>query len=173
MISLVELLTIVGLATLTAAGVSHGLTLLRQSRGARTVASASGSSPSTGRPDPGVWHTPRRNHRHRIHCPVEYFTQDGASKGMLLDMSKQGWRVAGPCPMKLGTTLSLHLCLPGQSTALTIDQAIVRWTSDNEFGIELMTLGQEAAARFSDYLTTQLPTDQQRPAYTVSPYSYN
>ena len=173
MIGLVELLMIIGLATVTAAGASHGLTLVRQSRGRRTQHPAPPSQDdATGRPAPGAWHTPRRN-RYHMRCPVEYWTEGGVISGTLLDISKQGWRVAGERPVNKGTMMSLRLCLPGQSTPLTIDEAIVRWTSDSEFGVELISLSQDAAARFSDYLTTQLPTNQSRPEYAMSPFAYN
>lgn len=175
MISLVELLMIIGLASITAAGASHGLTLVRQSRGGRTQHPASSSqAESTGRPAPGAWHTPRRNRYHmHMRCPVEYRIEGGVANGTLLDMSKQGWRVAGEQPVGKGTMMSLRLCLPGQSTTLTIDKAIVRWTSGSEFGVELTSLSQDAAACFSDYLTTRLPTDQSRSKDALSPFVYN
>lgn len=173
MISLVELLMLIGLATITAAGTAHGLTLVRQSRGGRTQHPATSiQNDATGRPAPGAWHTPRHN-RYHMCCPVEYRTQGGVVNGTLLDMSKQGWRVAGEQPVSKGTTMSLRVSLPGQSTALTIDEAIVRWTSGNEFGIELISLGQDAARSFSDYLTSQLSTDQPKAEYVMSPFSYN
>jgi hypothetical protein len=108
-----------------------------------------------------------------MRCPVEYWTESGMVNGTLLDISKQGWRVVGKQPVSKGTTMSLRVCLPGQSTPLTVDEAIVRWTSDSEFGIELTSLSQDAAACFSDYLTTQLPTDQSRPKPAMSPFAYN
>ncbi len=174
MISLVELLMIIGLATVTAAGASLGLTLARQSRGRRTQQHMAlpSQDDTTGRPAPGAWHTPRRNRFH-MRCPVEYRTESGVVSGTLLDMSEQGWRMAGEQPMSKGTMMSLRIYLPGQSTPLIIDEAIVRWTSDREFGVELTSLSQDAAARFSDYLTTQIPTNQSRPEYAMSPFAYN
>lgn len=173
MISLVEFLMIIGLATVTAAGASHGLALVRQSRGGRTQHPAAPTQDDgTGRPAAGAWHTPRHN-RYHMRCPVEYWTEGGVVNGTLLDMSKQGWRVAGEQPMSKGTTMSLRVCLPGQSTTLTIDEAIVRWTSGSEFGVELTSLNQDAAACFSDYLTAQLPTDQSRSKDALSPFVYN
>ncbi len=174
MFSLIEMLMIVGLATVTAAGASHGLTLLRQSRSGRTQhAAPRGQDEATGRPAAGSWHTPRLDHRYRMRYAVEYRIEDGLMAGTLLDMSKHGWRVMGEQPVSMGTVLSLRVCLPGQSRPLIIDQAIVRWTSDNEFGVELTSLSPDAAARFSDFLTAHLPTEPQRLECTISPFSYN
>ena len=56
---------------------------------------------------------------------------------------------------------------------IVVDEAVVRWTDGQEFGVELIGLSPESAARLSDYLSAHCPDDEPRPAYALSPFSYN
>src|SRR4030095_14205588 len=73
MISLMEFVSICGVATMTAAGASQGLQLIRRSRGHRTDRPGSRAhEAASGRPPAGAWHEPRYGKRRAVSCGVEY-----------------------------------------------------------------------------------------------------
>lgn len=174
MISLIELLTISCVATLTAAGASQGLNRLRQSRRIPADTSTRPSCDSTsGRPAAGMWHEPRYGKRHRVSCQIEYRIEDQRYEGMLVDLSRQGWRVHGTKPVALGTVVKVSVFFTDIAGPLVVDEAIVRWTEAQDFGLELINLKPETAASLSEYLTTHFPDPENKPAYVFSPFSYN
>ncbi len=175
MISLVELVAISGVATLSAAGASHGLNLLRQAREGRSgVPVRSGQhDEESGRPSAGTWHEPRYGKRHPVSCRIEYAAGSERWEGTLVDMSRQGWRARGMQPVIKGTTLVVHVYIPDLAQPITIDQAVVRWTDGLEFGVEVTGISQESASKLSDYLSTHYPVPDTTPAHALSPFSYN
>lgn len=174
MLSLVEFTLIVGLALMTAAWVSSEFWRDRAPRPSRVQTSASSEQEETGgRPSPGSWHSPRRASRYRAHCELEYLSPQGAGKGTLINLSREGWRIKSDQPVSRGTVLSLRLYLQDQSNPLDIDQAIVRWTDSTEFGVELLNLRPDAATRLSDYLSVHFPQPDGKPLYPISPFAYN
>lgn len=174
MISLIEFALIVGTASLTAAGASQGWQRLLQSRNNRSQHHAPArQNDDAGQPAAGRWHAPRHNHRQHASCQMNYLTAEGLTSGTLIDLSPHGWRVFGERPVMHGATLSMHVYLPDQSLPLDIEAATVRWSNGQEFGVEITSLSPEAAARLSDYLQAQLPTDSAVAAYELSPFSYN
>src|SRR5262245_10786191 len=93
MISLIEFVSICGVATLTAAGASHGWNLLRQPRGSRSYnPTRSCEDEGSGRPSAGAWHEPRYDKRHFISSQIEYEVGGERHEGLLIDMSRHGWR---------------------------------------------------------------------------------
>ncbi len=174
MLSLVEFLMIAGLATLAATWVSYGFQRFRASQTTRSQTSIpSDQEETTGRPAPGAWHSPRRGHRYCTHCELEYLSPQGAGKGTLINLSREGWRIKSDQPVPRGTVLSLRVYLQDQPTPLDIDQAIVRWTDSTEFGVELLSLRPDAATKLSDYLCIHFPQPDGKPLYALSPFSYN
>jgi PilZ domain-containing protein len=175
MISLLEFVVITGMATLSAAGVSHGLNLLRQKRGGRSrVPKRSGyQDDASDRPSAGAWHEPRYGKRHPANCRMEYIAGHDRAEGMLLDLSRQGWRVKGTQPVARGTTLAVSVYFPDLAQPIMVDEAVVRWTDGLEFGVEVTRISPDAASKFSDYLSTHHPAQEATPEYSLSPFSYN
>lgn len=174
MISLVEFFIIASLGTLTAAGASHGYQLLRQPRGRRAaVPSLVGQDEESGQPSAGAWHTPRRGPRYRMTCRIEYVHDETYMIGTLVDISIAGWRASGPRPVARGTVMSVNVFLPDQPMPIMVDEAVVRWTSGLEFGLELTQMKPGEASRLSDYLTAHFPTGQPESVSAFSPFSYN
>ena len=174
MLGLVEFAMIVGLAIMTAAWISSEFWRDRAPRLIRSQALASSEPEETaGKPSPGSWHSPRRAHRYSTHCELEYLTPQGAGKGTLINLSREGWRIMSDQPVSRGTVLSLRLYLQDQEDPLDVDQAIVRWTDQTEFGVELVSLCPDAATRLSEYLLVHFPQPDRKPLYPVSPFAYN
>jgi hypothetical protein len=172
MISLVELVAICSVATLTAAGASQGWDRLRRPRGDRSAAPVKSRSEGSGRPSAGAWHEPRYGKRYSVSCPIKYQVGAHAHEGILIDVSRQGWRATGPSPVLAGTTLSVRVCFPDAAQSVFIDEAVVRWSDGLEFGVELTRISPRDAQVLSDYLSIHYPIEPS-PSYAVSPFSYN
>lgn len=174
MLSLVEFVLIIGLAISTAAWISSEFWRVRIPRPTRSQPSAPSNQEETaGKPSPGSWHSPRRAPRHYLHCELEYLTPQGAGKGALINLSREGWRIKSEKPVPRGTVLSLRLYLQDQPAPLDIHQAIVRWTDSTEFGVELLSLRPDAATRLRDYLSVHFPQPDGKPLPPLSPFAYN
>src|SRR5262245_6706797 len=174
MISLIEFVSICGVATLTAAGASHGWNLLRQPRGGRSGSPArSCEDEGAGRPSAGAWHEPRYDKRHLISSQIEYRVGGQRHEGLLIDMSRHGWHARGDQPLAKGTIMTVQVCFPDAAQPITIEEAVVRWTEGLEFGVELIRLSPASAAMLSDYLSSHFPAAQPAHSYALSPFSYN
>ena len=92
---------------------------------------------------------------------------------MLVDMSGRGWRLRGTKPVALGTVVTVSVFFSDRAEPIVADEAIVRWTEGRDFGLELLNLKPETAAGLSEYLTAHFPDPENRPAYVLSPFSYN
>ena len=175
MISLLEFVSICGVASLTAASASQGLQRLRRSRRrhpSETAALPVVEEPS-GRPAPGAWHAPRYGKRHAVSCLVEYIVDKTRHEGLLVDMSRRGWRARGIRPLAKGTVMTVEILGSDSAQRITIEEAVVRWTDGLEFGVEVTRISPDSAARLSDYLTSCCPAEEPRRAYALSPFSYN
>jgi hypothetical protein len=95
MISLIEFFSICAVATLTAAGASQGWNSLRQSRRGRANPVKFSDDDGFGRPSEGTFHEPHYGKRYGVSCRIEYGMGESRSEGMLIDMSRQGWRARG------------------------------------------------------------------------------
>ncbi len=172
MISFVEFVTICSVATLTAAGASQGWDRLRRSRSARSIDRVTSFGDGSERPSPGAWHEPRYGKRHSVSCSIEYQVGPQTCEGMLIDVSRQGWRATGPSPVLVGTTLSVRVFFPDAAQSVFIEEAVVRWSDGLEFGVELTRISPESAQVLSDYLSAHYPMEP-TPSYAISPFSYN
>jgi hypothetical protein len=174
MISLFDFVTVSSVATLTAVGASHGLTLLRQARGIHSKSSArSNQDDESGRPSAGAWHEPRFGTRVPVDCRIEYLFECQQSEGRLVDMSRQGWRVRGLQPVAKGTTMTVQVYITDSARPIPIDEAIVRWTEGLEFGVELTRMSPESAMRLRTYMATNCPAPDSSSTYALSPHAYN
>jgi hypothetical protein len=126
----------------------------------------------SGRPSAGAWHAPRDGKRLAVRCPIEYQEGAQAQQGILIDISRQGWRATGPSALLAGTVLSVRVFLPDAEQAVFIEEAVVRWSDGLEFGVELTRINPQNAQVLSDYLSLHYPVEPQ-PSYTLSPFSYN
>ncbi|MDF2459195.1 MAG: hypothetical protein K0S79_1611 [Nitrospira sp.] len=171
MISFVEFVAICSVATLTAAGASQGWDRLRRPRN-RSADRVKTSDDGSGRPSAGAWHEPREGKRHSVRCPIEYDAGPHRAMGMLIDVSRRGWRATGPSPVLAGTTLSMRVFFPDAAQSVFIEEAVVRWSDGLEFGVELTQISPEDAQVLSDYLSIHYPLEPS-PSFAFSPFSYN
>ena len=174
MISLVDFVSICGVAGLTAAGASQGLQRLRRPRSQRSEERVHVPVEEfSGRPAPGIWHEPRDRKRHALNCRIEYILEQVRHEGILVDMSPRGWRAHGVHPVAKGTAMTVEIVCSDPAQRIRIDEAVVRWTTGLEFGVEVTHISPESAARLSEYLTKHFPPEAPAPVYALSPFSYN
>lgn len=84
-----------------------------------------------------------------VHRPVEYRHAGGQGQGMLMDLALQGCRIKGACGLSCGARLRLQIWLPDQAEPVMIERAVVRWASDEQFGVSFLELSTDAAARLT------------------------
>jgi PilZ domain-containing protein len=95
----------------------------------------------------------RRGPRYAVHCPVTYAMHNAEAEAIVVDMSREGWRLQSGKPVAVGTVLRLQIVVPFLAQPIPIEQAIVRWSNRAEFGIQLLVLDVGAAAQLSEYLS--------------------
>lgn len=96
---------------------------------------------------------------------VEYRHARGHGDGMLMDLSLQGCRIKGTPSFSCGTRLRLQLWLPDQSQPMKIEQAVVRWVGDEQFGVNFLEVPPDYRARLEQVF--QLLYEAQAPEERV------
>ena len=94
----------------------------------------------------------RPDRRFPICCPVTYHAGLREGRGMVWNLSVNGWRLSGDVPMRSGETLSLRVTLPNEQ-CLEILQAVVRWSRGQEFAVETVMVEPHTHARLQHYVT--------------------
>ena len=69
--------------------------------------------------------------------------------------------------------MMVRILCSGPAQDITIDEAVVRWTDGQEFGMEVTRISLDSAARLSDYLTLHYPPPEPAPVHALSPFSYH
>lgn len=103
---------------------------------------------------PTRFHHVRRSPRYPVHCPVTYRINDAEGKGVVLNMSREGWRVRGSRSVSKGTEMSLAITVPSLAGPIPILRALVRWSDGMEFGISLMALDPVPATQLAEFFHT-------------------
>lgn len=68
----------------------------------------------------------------------------------MVNVSLDGCRVRSAVPMHKGSYLRMRIDLVGET--VTADLAVVRWSSNEEWGIELICMAQDQQARLRGLL---------------------
>ena len=94
-----------------------------------------------------------------VYCPVTFSGNDVKGQGALVDISDRGWKIR--CYKKRipkGAYLTLRIAPPGEQAAIRVERAVVQWSREGEFGVELLRLGpadEERLRRFTSSLETK------------------
>ena len=67
--------------------------------------------------------------------------------GCLMDLSVQGCRIKGTAPFSCGSRVGLQLWLPDQAQPVNVEQAVVRWVKDDQFGVSFQAVPPDTLAR--------------------------
>lgn len=101
--------------------------------------------------------TTRRMYRRvSTDCPSCYLTSLSIRQGVVRDLSLNGFRIEGQSGLPRNTIIMVRLWLPGQESSIDIDQALVRWVNEREFGIQIIALSNEADLRLANHVEQAL-----------------
>ena len=94
--------------------------------------------------------------RKHVRIPVDHlvtFTGDSIEgEGQLVNLSLEGAEIHGNISLTKGDYLQVRLYLPDEDPALQIDVAPVRWSKEKKFGVEFISMTEQAQARLRTYL---------------------
>ncbi len=137
-------------------GVVRSITLIRRRRGAIRPAGRSSASQTTFRDTyvsettPAYFQYVRRRYRYAVHCPVRYVATGQTGEGVVVDMTREGWRVRGRAGMRTGMVLSMDLSISSPDGVVAVPRAVVRWVHGTEFGVKLEAMDSGPAEALSE-----------------------
>ena len=85
-----------------------------------------------------------------------YLLNSSFLKGVVKDLSLNGFRVEGQSEIACNDTVMLRVWLPEGHGSIDIDQAVVRWVKNREFGIQIIALSNEADLRLALHVEREL-----------------
>jgi hypothetical protein len=85
-------------------------------------------------------------------CPSCYLTNSSFRQGVLRDLSLNGLRIEGQSGLPPNTIVMVRLWPSDQEGCIDIDQAVVRWVNEREFGVQIIALTNEADLRLANYV---------------------
>jgi hypothetical protein len=100
----------------------------------------------------------RRCARYSVHFQSTLSTpQIPAGNGTAVDLSIRGCRVQSFIPVIRGIRMKLSIDVQEPKTVIEIDQAVVRWVTGQEFGLEFASITPEQFERLTKVIQ-QLPS---------------
>ncbi len=93
---------------------------------------------------------PRVSHRIPIHYPIVFLGDNFTGEGTVVDISEDGCAVGSDATVGPGTRLTLDIFLPDEELPIAIEQAVVRWAKEHEFGLEFISMRPEEEERLRD-----------------------
>ncbi|MEQ1628257.1 MAG: PilZ domain-containing protein [Nitrospira sp.] len=158
---ILELLGVLGLGTIAAYTIARfahldwhrALVWIGGSR-SRVALKKSWKAGYVSETTPAYFHYVRRRFRYEIRCPIRYCINGEIREGIVVDMTREGWRLKGQEALDPGMILSLDVTLPGADSSLSIARAVVRWVEGRECGVKLERMEPEPAAQLSQFFST-------------------
>lgn len=158
---ILELLGVLGLGTIAAYTIARfahldwhrALVWIGGSR-SRVALKKSWKAGYVSETTPAYFHYVRRRFRYEIRCPIRYCINGEIREGIVVDMTREGWRLKGQEALDPGMILSLDVTLPGAASSLSIARAVVRWVEGRECGVKLERMEPEPAAQLSQFFST-------------------
>ena len=87
-----------------------------------------------------------------LHC---LFSAEGPEEwsGTAVNLSREGCAIRSRTPVKKGDTLGVLIFPSASQTPLEVGVAPVRWSTNEQFGVEFLTLTPRETTRLQDLLT--------------------
>ncbi|MCS6897254.1 MAG: PilZ domain-containing protein [Nitrospira sp.] len=95
-------------------------------------------------------------HRVPVRCDLYYMGQEFLGKGMVVNVSRNGFRALGDCYVVPGLELIARLSLPQGGGSVDIQCAVVRWVRGLWFGAKILKLNPKAEERIGTFLRERL-----------------
>ena len=99
--------------------------------------------------------------RHHVRYQVEFpaiFEGAHPGVGIVYNLGMGGCKVVSDLAVRNGDILAVHLKVPDQTLAVTVQAATFQWTHEFEFGVEFVEMQQPERARLEQFLATQVTT---------------
>ncbi len=97
----------------------------------------------------------RRKHpRFLFQCEVWFPGEQISVACTLSNLSVRGCKLKSDASVYTGMYLALRVCLPGREATLQVDQAVVRWAKDHEFGLEFISMWPEEEEHLRHFVST-------------------
>ncbi len=87
-------------------------------------------------------------------CQISFSRQEMSEAGTVTNLSLGGCKVDSKASVYVGMYLTLQVDLPGHESPLKLDQAVVRWVKEHEFGLEFISMWPEEQARLRHFVST-------------------
>jgi len=100
-----------------------------------------------------------------VQWPVEYRHAGRNGDGMLMELSLHGCRIKGTPPFSCGMRLRLQFLPSAQVQPVEIEQAVVRWSKADQFGVSFLEMSSGTLACLAQVF--QLLNEAQQPKARV------
>ena len=77
-----------------------------------------------------------------------------AGNGTITDLSARGCRVAYGTLVPTGTQLEMRIDLLDEKAPIEIDSAVVRWSNEQEFGLEFVLIEPQSFDHLSSFINS-------------------
>lgn len=103
----------------------------------------------------------RKSLRVPIRCQISFScpTSGAAICGMatLTNLSKEGWAIASPLPLKKGMVLSLRVYLPETPPPPVMAETTVLWVKNDTFGLQSIKMQDKDRRRLHWFMISRMP----------------
>lgn len=98
----------------------------------------------------------RQHIRYQVEFPATLSAGNHAGIGIVYNLGMGGCKVVSDLGVTRNALLTMHLQIPEQTMAITIQAARVQWTMESEFGVEFLELQDLERTRLGQFLVTQV-----------------
>ena len=103
--------------------------------------------------DRGTRTTERRKHpRYHVEYVLSLLGERSQGQGVARDLSVRGCRARSPVGVTAGVSVGLLIDVPCYDNPLHVDMAIIRWTKEQEFGMEFVSMGPDSQQRLQEVI---------------------
>ncbi len=97
----------------------------------------------------------RKHQRYQFQCELWFPGKVEFVAGTVSDLSMGGCKVGCPTPVDTGTYLEMRIyIMDAPEFPLKVDQAVVRWAKEQEFGVEFISMRPEEEERLRRFVGT-------------------
>lgn len=89
-----------------------------------------------------------------LQASINYLTPEIVSKGLVIDVSREGLRIESQDPVHIGMRLALVLYLSNDQEPVMIEDATVQWAIGTHFGVKFVKWSTNAEARLNNFFWT-------------------
>lgn len=100
--------------------------------------------------------TRRMYRRISAEYPGCYLASHTVRQAVVRDISLNGFRVEGQSSLPCDTIVKIQLWLPNGEGMVDIDKAVVRWRTEREFGVQIVSISNEADLRLAHHVEHRL-----------------